>query len=83
VVTMYNLGAMRGDEDARPIGFRPAEISGHAGFGETGTTAAFEAAVYHFPAEKISIAWTGNASRVPVDQILGEVMKLIPKAKAK
>jgi D-alanyl-D-alanine carboxypeptidase len=83
VVTMYNLGAMRGDEDARPIGFRPAEISGHAGFGETGTTAAFEAAVYHFPAGKISIAWTGNASRVPMDQILGEVMKLIPKAKAK
>jgi CubicO group peptidase (beta-lactamase class C family) len=83
VVTPYNLGAMRGDEDARPIGFRPAEISGHSGFGERGASAAFEAAVYHFPDEKISIAWTGNASRVPVDQILGEVMKLIPRAKGK
>jgi CubicO group peptidase (beta-lactamase class C family) len=81
VVTPYNLGAMRGDEDARPIGLRPAEISGHAGFGERGSTAAFEAAVYHFPAERISIAWTGNASRVPMDEILGEVLKLIPKAK--
>jgi D-alanyl-D-alanine carboxypeptidase len=83
VVTMYNLGAMRGDEDARPIGLRPTEISGHAGYGEQGSTAAFEAAVYHFPDQKISIAWTGNGSQVPVDQILGEVMKLIPKAKAK
>jgi CubicO group peptidase (beta-lactamase class C family) len=83
VVTPYNLGAMRGEDGAPPIGLRPAEISGHAGFGETGTTAAFEAAVFHFPAEKISIAWTGNASRVPVDQILGEVLKLIPIAKAK
>jgi CubicO group peptidase (beta-lactamase class C family) len=83
VVTMYNLGAMRGDEDARPIGLRPVEISGHAGFGERGTTAAFEAAAYHFPDQKISIAWTGNAAQVPVDQILGEVLKLVPGAKAK
>lgn len=83
VVTPYNLGAMRGDEDARPIALRPVEISGHTGFGESGRSAAFEAAVYHFPDEKISVAWTGNGSKVPIDQILGDVLKLIPKAKAK
>jgi D-alanyl-D-alanine carboxypeptidase len=81
VVSKYSLGNMRGEDGAPGIGMRPAEIAGRSGFGERGTLGAFNAAVYHFPDEKISIAWTSNASRMPMDQILDEVLKLIPRAR--
>ena len=83
IVSKYSFGTMRGEDGAPGIGLRPVEIAGHSGFGESGGTGSFSAAVYHFPDEKISIAWTSNASRVPMDQILGDVLKLIPKARAK
>jgi hypothetical protein len=81
VVSKYSLVNMRGEDGAPGIGLRPAEVGGRAGFGESGRIEAFDAAVYHFPDEQISIAWTSNASRVPMDQILDEVMKLIPRAR--
>jgi CubicO group peptidase (beta-lactamase class C family) len=81
VVSKYSLGNMRGEDGAPGIGLHPAQIAGHAGFGERGSVGAFNAAVYHFPDEKISIAWTGNASRVPMDQILDDVLELIPRAR--
>ncbi len=81
VVSKYSLGNMRGEDGAPGMGLRPVEVGGHSGFGESGRIEAFDAAVYHFPGEKISIAWTGNASRVPMDQILDDVMKLIPTAR--
>jgi D-alanyl-D-alanine carboxypeptidase len=81
VVSKYSLGNMRGEDGAPGIGLHAAQIAGHSGFGERGSVGAFKAAAYHFPDEKISIAWTSNASRLAVDQILDEVLQLIPRAR--
>lgn len=78
VVSNYNLGAMRDDENAGyTVGLRRLELAGAPCFGERGHVAAYDAFVCHFPAQKITIAWTGNAARAPVDSMLDEVARLV------
>jgi D-alanyl-D-alanine carboxypeptidase len=77
VVSQQSLATMRGEDDNPAIGLYPATIGGFAAFGERGSAASFNAVVYHFPAEKVTIAWTSNASRVPLDELLGQVTNLV------
>ncbi len=76
VVSPHNVGSMRGEDGAPGLGLQPAQIAGVAGFGARGNSASFNAAVYHFPDRRVSISWTSNASRVPIDEILTEVVSL-------
>jgi hypothetical protein len=64
---------MQGDDGNPAIGLYPVRIGDVAGFGERGATESFNAVVYHFPAQKVSFAWTSNASRIPLDDLLGEM----------
>jgi D-alanyl-D-alanine carboxypeptidase len=84
VVSPYNAGAMRDAENTGvTIGLRRLELAGTPCFGERGHTAGFDAFVCHVPAQKITIAWTGNAARAPVDAMLDEVARLVKIRPAK
>jgi D-alanyl-D-alanine carboxypeptidase len=84
VVSNYNVGAMR-DDDATGfgIGLRRLELAGTPCFGERGHVAAYDAFVCHFPAQRVTIAWTGNAAHVPVDAMLEEVARLTKLRRAR
>jgi CubicO group peptidase (beta-lactamase class C family) len=77
VVSQQSLSTMRGEDNNPGFGMRSVSIAGVPAFGERGTVESFNAAVYHFPAQKITVAWTGNTSRVPLDTILDEVTNLV------
>ena len=74
---MQSLAPMRGEDGNPGFGMRSVSIAGVPAFGERGTVESFNAAVYHFPAQKVTIAWTGNTSRVPMDTILDAVTALV------
>jgi CubicO group peptidase (beta-lactamase class C family) len=77
VVSPQSLATMQGEDGNPGIGMRAVDIAGVPGFGEHGTVESFYAAVYHFPAQRITIAWTSNASRKSHDEILDEVSRLV------
>ena len=79
LVTAHSLASMRGDDGNPGIGMEPATIAEVSAFCARGGFESFEAAVCHFPERKISIAWTGNASRVPLDQLLDETARIVFK----
>ena len=84
VVSPYNVGAMRDDDNnGYGIGLRRLQVTGATCLGERAHIAAYDAFVCHFPAQRITIAWTGNASRVPVDPMLEEVARLVKIRPAK
>ena len=73
LVTTHSLQTMR----EQGIGLRNFDIAGNAAVGERGSIQSFNACVFHFPEKRISIAWTGNASQLPMDEIVGEALQLI------
>ncbi|HTU64615.1 MAG TPA: serine hydrolase domain-containing protein [Steroidobacteraceae bacterium] len=73
IVTPYSLGNMR----EQGIGLRSLDIAGASCLGARGRTAAFDTFVCHFPDRRLTIAWTGNGTRVPVDQLLDETLRLV------
>ena len=77
LVTPYSLESMRDQSGGSGIGLWPRTLAGNSALGESGNIGSFNACVYHFPDKKISIAWTSNASRVPMDEILEEALRLI------
>lgn len=84
VVSNYNVGAMRDDENTGyTIGLRRLVLAGTPCFGERGHVAAYDAFVCHFPAQRITIAWTGNAAHAPIDTMLDEVARLVKVRPAK
>lgn len=77
LVSAYSLESMREQGGGSGIGFWPVEIAGNSGVGARGEIESFHACVYHFPEKKLSIAWTSNASRLPMDEVVGETLRLI------
>jgi hypothetical protein len=76
-VSQQSFATMRGEGDNPAIGLRSVKIGDVAAFGERGAVESFNAFVYHFAAQKVTLAWTSNASRLPLDEILGEVTSLV------
>jgi D-alanyl-D-alanine carboxypeptidase len=78
VVSPYNVGAMRDDENSGfPIALQRLQLAGAACFGARAHIAAWDTFVCHFPAQRITLAWTGNAARIPIDPMLEAVAKLV------
>jgi CubicO group peptidase (beta-lactamase class C family) len=73
LVTSYSRDVMIEQER----GLHALEIHGHHCNGARGHADAFDSVVCHFPDSRITVAWTGNATRLPVDQILDEAMRLV------
>jgi hypothetical protein len=65
------------DNNGFGIGLRRLQVAGATCFGERAHIAAYDAFVCNFPAQRITIAWTGNAARVPIDAMLDEVARLV------
>jgi len=81
VVSPTSFATMQGEDGKPGFGMRSVSIVGVPGFGGRGSVESFNAAVYHFPAQKLTVAWTGNASRVPLDDILDQVVRALTRAK--
>jgi D-alanyl-D-alanine carboxypeptidase len=79
IVTPHNAAAMRDGG----LGVRSFEVAGIAGFGERGDVDSFTARVYHFPAKNLTLAWTSNGSRVAVDDVIEEVLRLVVEKRRK
>jgi CubicO group peptidase (beta-lactamase class C family) len=78
LVTTYSPGSMRdADDTGAGVALRPLTVAGRTCLGERGRTAAFDAFVCHFADRRITIAWTGNATRVPTDELLDEIGRLV------
>jgi len=77
VVSPHSLESMRGDDGSAGIGLLRTTVAGITAFCARGGIDSFEAAACHFPDHKTSIAWTGNASGVPLDQILDETVRIL------
>lgn len=78
VVSPYNVAAMRDDENTGVgIALRRLTVAGAQCTGERAHIAAYDAFVCHFPAPRITIAWTGNAARTPVEPMLDAVARLV------
>jgi len=74
-VTTYSLGTMTSEK----FGMRDFEIAGRHCVGQRGRVAAFDTFICHFPDARISIAWTSNAARVPLDPLLERIVTLVMK----
>jgi len=81
VVSPTSLATMQGEDGNPGFGMHAGKIMGIPAFGERGAVESFNAALFHFPAQKLTVAWTSNASRVPIDDILNEVMRLLTRAR--
>jgi CubicO group peptidase (beta-lactamase class C family) len=78
VVSPYNVSAMRDDDNnGFGIGLRRLQVAGATCLGERAHVAGWDAFVCHFPAQRITIAWTGNAARAPIDPLLEEAARLV------
>jgi D-alanyl-D-alanine carboxypeptidase len=79
IVTPHNAAAMQDGG----LGVRSFEVAGIAGFGERADTGSFAARVYRFPAKNLTVAWTSNGSRVAVDDVIEEVLRLVVEKRRK
>jgi D-alanyl-D-alanine carboxypeptidase len=79
IVTPHNAAAMRDGG----LGVRNVEVAGLAGFGARGDAGSFAARVYRFPEKTLTLAWTSNGSRVAVDDVIEEVLRLVVEKRRK
>ena len=77
LVSAESLSSMRIQDGGSGIGLWPYEVAGQSGLGHAGRVEGFRACVYHFPARGLSIAVTLNASLVPLDEIVDEVLTTV------
>ena len=77
LVSAHSLASMRDQSGGSGLGLWPYQVAGQAGFGQAGNSDGFAAALYHFPARGISIAWMSNASALPAKDILDEILETI------
>jgi hypothetical protein len=79
IVTPHNAAAMRDGG----LGVRNVDVAGLAGFGARGDAGSFAARVYRFPEKTLTLAWTSNGSRVAVDDVIEEVLRLVVEKRRK
>jgi D-alanyl-D-alanine carboxypeptidase len=78
VVSPYNVGAMRDDDNTGfTIALQHLAMAGVPCLGDRAHISAYDAFVCHVPGPRITIAWTGNAARAPIEPMLEEVARLV------
>ena len=77
LVSPDSLSSMRNQDGGTGLGLWAYEVAGQSGFGRRGRIEGFRACVYHFPQRKLSIAVTTNASLVPLDELVDEVLNTV------
>ena len=74
LVSGQSLASMRGLEGEPGLALVARQVGDQAGFGSSDSADGFGAAVYHFPARGLSIACTSNASELPFDAVIAEIL---------
>jgi CubicO group peptidase (beta-lactamase class C family) len=77
LVTEQSLTSMLNQDDGVGMGLWRYDIAGQEGYGHRGRTEGYRACVYHFPQRRLSIAYTSNASMLPIDELVDEVLMTI------
>jgi CubicO group peptidase (beta-lactamase class C family) len=76
LVSPTSLDSMRGTNGAA-LGLPPLELAGRKAHGHAGRIDGYGACVYHFPDSGISVSYASNASVLPPDELVEEVVALI------
>jgi D-alanyl-D-alanine carboxypeptidase len=77
VVTPQSLATMRGNEEDPGAGLLEWQGAGRTGYGQSGHIEHHAAWVWHSPETKVSIAFTTNATTIPMETIADEVLAII------
>jgi CubicO group peptidase (beta-lactamase class C family) len=77
VVSRQSLSSMRDQSTGTGLGLWEYTVSGKTGLGHGGAMESFRACVFHFPEQKISIAYATNAPLLSMTEIVDEVLALV------
>ncbi len=77
LLTAQSLATMRGSDGEPGAGLVPWTAAGRTGYGQSGAIDHHATWIWHSPETGISIAVTTNASTVPLEEIVDEVLALI------
>jgi D-alanyl-D-alanine carboxypeptidase len=77
LISAQSLATLRGVETGARVALQSQEIAGQAAEGLQGNADGFTAAVYHFPAQQLSISFTGNAAAMPAREIIEQALSTV------
>ncbi len=77
VVSQQSLASMRDQSVGTGLGLWAYNVAGKTGLGHGGAIESFRACVFHFPEQKISIAYATNAPVLSMSEIVDEVLALV------
>jgi len=77
VVSPQSLASMRDQSVGTGLGLWAYPVAGKTGYGHGGAVESFRACVFHFPEQKISIAYATNAPVLSMSEIVDEVLALV------
>ena len=83
VVSQQSLASMRDQRAGTGLGLWEYRVAGKTGLGHGGAIESFRACVFHFPEQKISIAYATNAPLLSMSEIVDEVLALVFDARRK
>lgn len=76
IVSPTSLESLRG-VDGYALGLPPLDLAGRKAYGHSGRIDEYRAYVYHFPDSGISVSYAANASVLPPDELVDEVVALV------
>jgi CubicO group peptidase (beta-lactamase class C family) len=76
LVSDTSLDSLRG-AGGTALGLPPLEFAGRQAYGHAGRVDEYRAYVYHFPDSGISLAYAANASVLPPDELVDELVAMI------
>ncbi|MBC8025506.1 MAG: beta-lactamase family protein [Steroidobacteraceae bacterium] len=77
VVSQHSLASMRDQSVGTGLGLWVYDVAGRKGYGHGGAVESFRACVFHFPEQKVSIAYATNAPLLSMSEIVDEVLALV------
>jgi CubicO group peptidase (beta-lactamase class C family) len=83
VVSQQSLASMRDQRAGTGLGLWAYTVAGQTGLGHGGAIESFRACLFHFPEQKISIAYATNAPVLSMSEIVDEVLAIVFDARRK
>lgn len=77
VLSAHNLDILRGAEGGEGPVLPTLHVAGRRAYGIAGRIDGYYACVYHFPDSRLTVAYTSNASDLPPEDLVAEVLALL------
>jgi D-alanyl-D-alanine carboxypeptidase len=77
IVSQQSLASMRDQSVGTGLGLWAYNVAGKTGLGHGGAVESFRACVFHFPEQRISIAFATNAPVLSMSEIVDEALALV------